>query len=93
MFYIEISSPKIQIIINIIILFFAPCKKAQLKCEDSRHCFSGFFRQFGAGFVSQVRPQAKVTDMFGWILKTDWDIGRMMKWHARRRGRISFREI
>ena len=34
-----------------------------------------------------------VTKMYGWILKTEWDIGRVMKWYSRRRGKTSWREI
>ncbi len=26
----------------------------------------------------------RVTRMFGWILKTDWDINRVMRWYSRR---------
>jgi len=31
--------------------------------------------------------------MFGWILKTDWDIDRMMRWYASRHRKINMQEI
>lgn len=31
--------------------------------------------------------------MFGWILKTGWDIDYMMGWYRKRNGRMSHRKI
>jgi len=42
---------------------------------------------------SNQENQKTVTKMYGWILKTDWDIERVMKWYSRRRGKTSWREI
>ena len=39
----------------------------------------------------QKVKKSTVTGMFGWILKTDWDIGRVMKLYARKGASSGFR--
>ncbi len=48
-------------------------------------CLRGKFGFYCVPHNFFFRKNAQVTGMFGWILKTNWDIGRIMEYYRQHR--------